>query len=503
MIAPNEFRRIKLLVVIAVLFACTGYGTVGAESRPISCIVVPTEATPAEQHAANELAHYINKMTGQSPAVIKECEKKPAGRAIILGRTKHNLKEYNPDSWPVDTIYIGYSKGDIAIIGQGNQGTLFAAYEFLHDQGCRWYMPVVGHKQEVGECIPQRQYLNLPVKPKKHTPSFQDRGWHTTASVPGKFFQDWAVRNCVNAISPGSTEIRYAPHLGYGRQKQMGHTLRWSIKSGNHPADVENSKKMFAAHPEWYPLVDGKRLWHYKDGRPVQACLSNPEVVETVANNIVGWFQAGYEDHENPDWWLFSLGHNDEPSYWCECKNCLAMDGPKCTWRNNDSLDASPDEPQIKNGPGSISERYTKFTNQVARIVAKKLPDKVISFYAYGSTVSPPRDPSLTLESNVIVELAYSGHCLRHDIDDPDCKYNVNLRNWVKDWGSRGKVMFYDYPPTGYHIHIPTGFLAHYKQLLRHFKENGVIGLSGESQGTCAGSALFHYIKARLLWDLD
>ena len=488
---------------MVILSECIGYRTVRAESAQISCIVLPAEAAPAEQHAADELAKYIDIMTGQKISLVVEGDARDHGRAIILGRTKDNLKKHNPDNWPVDTIYIGYGKGDIAIIGQGKQGTLFAAYEFLHDQGCRWYLPIVGHEQEVGECIPQRKSLDLPKKPKKHTPSFQDRGWYCTAAYPGLFFKDWAARNCVNAITPGSPVIGYPAHLGYGRGKQMGHTLRYSINSGNHPSDIENSKKMFAAHPEWYPLVDGKRVWHYKDGRPVQACLSNPEVAEEVAKNVIGWFRVGYEDHENPDWWLFSLGHNDEPSYWCECENCLAMDGPGSTWTKNDNLDAYPDEPDIKSGPGPISERYTKFVNSVARIVAKELPDKYISFYAYGSTVTPPRDQSLTLESNVIVELAYSGHCLRHDIDDPDCKYNTNLRNWVKDWGSRGKVIFYDYPPTAYDTPIPTGFLAHYKKLLRFFKDNGVIGLSGESQGTFASSALFHYVKARLLWDID
>lgn len=502
MSARNEFRLIKLLVVVVVVFVCIGCKTAGAERKKINCVVIPAQATEAEQHAANELARYINKMTGQSLAVIKEGDKKPTGRAIILGRTKDNLKKHNPDSWPVDTIYIGYGKGDISIIGQGNQGTLFAAYEFLHDQGCRWYMPIVGHEQEVGECIPQRQYLDLPKKPKKHTPSFQDRGWHTAGSM-AKFFYDWAVRNCVNAITPGSTAIRYPAHLGYGREKQMGHTLRWSINSGNHPADRENSKKMFTAHPEWYPLVDGKRVWHYKDGRPAQACLSDPEIAKHVAHKMINWFQNGYEGHENPDWWLFSLGHNDEPSYWCECENCLAMDGPGSTWRKNDTYDAYPDDPQIKSGPGPISERYAKFANRVARIIAKELPDKYISFYAYGSTVAPPRTADLKLESNVIVEFAYSGHCLRHDIDDTECKYNTNLRNWIKDWARRSKIMYYDYPPTGRHTHIPTGFLAHYKKLLHYLKNNGVIGFSGESQGTWAGSALFHYIKARLLWDID
>ena len=167
--------RVRLLCV---LFMCASCCVVASESEltkespnyktaQISCIVVPEQSGPVEKYAAGELVKYIKKMTGQSLAVVKEGEDKPEGRAIILGRTKENLKAHNPDSWPIDTIYIGYGKGDIAIIGQGDQGTLFAAYEFLRDQGCRWYMP-----REVGECIPKRESSDLPDKAKKHTPSF-------------------------------------------------------------------------------------------------------------------------------------------------------------------------------------------------------------------------------------------------------------------------------------------------------------------------------------------
>ena len=64
-------------------------------------------------------------------------------------------------------------------------------------------------------------------------------------------------------------------------------------------------------------------------------------------------------------------------------------------------------------------------------------------------------------------------------------------------------MVFYDYPPTGRHLHVPTGFFRHYQKLLRFLHRNGVIGLSGESQGVWAGSALFHYVRARLMWDID
>ena len=492
------FLLVKILVVM-VLFACIGCKPAGAGSEQISCIVVPAQTSAAEQHAADELSKYINRMTGQSVAVVKEGEKETVGRAIILGRTTDNLQKHNPDSWPLDTIYIGYGKGDITIIGQGEQGTLFAAYEFLHDQGCRWYMPLMSHALEAGECIPSRQSLAFPRKPKKHTPSFQDRGWHTTAASAGIeiLFKDWAVRNGVNAITAGDTRIKYPPYLGYGRGKAMGHTLLGFLASGNHPSRVERVKEIFAAHPEWYPVVDGKRTWMYRDGRPVQACLSNPEIVEKVAKGVIEQFR------DNPRWWVYSLGHNDEPSYWCECEACLAMDGPKSTWKKNDIYDAYPRDPQCKNGPGAMSSRYVKFVNQVARIVAKEFPDKYISFYAYGSTHSPPRDSDWTLESNVVAEYADSGHCLRHGFDDTDCQNNTSLVKWLDEWTSKGKVMYYDYPPMGGNFNLPTILTHSYKRYLSYFKKAGVIGFSGENQGVWGGAALFHYLEARLLWDVD
>ncbi|MAE64513.1 MAG: hypothetical protein CMJ18_09615 [Phycisphaeraceae bacterium] len=477
-----------------------------AESESIGAIVVPVEPDPAERHAANELVRTIRRMTGRSLPVVSEAAARDQVRSIVLGRTRDNLSRHHPDDWPLDTIYIGYGEGDIAIIGQGEQGTLFAAFEFLRDQGCRWYMPMVSHEEEVGECIPKRQRLDLSDQPQKHTPSFQDRGWHATpvgSPALSVQFKDWAVRNGVNALTTGDTAIYYPALLGYGRQKQTGHTLRWFVPSGNHPSEIDKVKATFAAHPERYPVVNGERTWMYRDGRQVQVCLSNPDVARIAARDMIRYFRDGYGHVKDPRWWLFSIGHNDEPSYWCECASCLAMDGPGSTWKANDTYDAYPDAPQCRNGPGALSDRYVRFVNQVARLVAKELPDRFVSFYAYGSTVAPPRDQDLVLEDNVIVEFAYSGHCLRHDFDDPDCPYNTNLVTWVRDWTRRGRLLYYDYPPTGRHINIPTGYYAHYRKLLRFLKSCGVVGLSGESQGTWAGSALFHQVKARLLWDID
>ena len=506
-------NRLMTSVAVTVLAVLCSASVCGAEpqgdvqvDRAIRRIVIPDRETAAERHAANELVANIALMTGRSVSVIKESAaagNANGGRGINLGRTRSNLARHNPDSWPTDTIFVGYGEGDIAILGQGTQGTLFATFEFLRDQGCRWYMPVTYHKLEVGRHIPKRATLELSGKPKKHSPSFPDRGWHMTAVMPGPHFRDWATRNGVNALTTGDTCILYPDSLGRGREKQSGHTLAWFVPSGAESSTVEKVKKRFGSHPDWYPLVGGQRTWKYRDGRRVQACLSNRKVVDHVAREVIRFSAEGYKGHERPNWRMMSIGHNDEPTFWCECEACRAMDGPGSTWKANDVYDAYPNDPKNQHGTGPLGQRYAMFANRVARQGARQRRDLLVSFYAYGSTVAPPRDSKLKLEENVVVEFAYSDHCLKHDIDDPACPNNVRLKAWIEDWSRRGKVVFYDYPPTGRHIHVPTGFFRHYQKLLRFLHRNGVIGLSGESQGVWAGSALFHYIRARLMWDID
>lgn len=480
--------------LLCVLFICIVIGSACSESNvveksvcckkcgQVSCVVIPEQAQPVEQYAADELVKYIKKMTGQPLAVVKESEKRPEGRAIILGRTKANLKAHNPDSWPIDTIYIGYGKGDITIIGQGDQGTLFAAYEFLRDQSCRWYMP-----GEVGECIPNRISLDLPNKPKKHTPSFRDRGWVPAESLTSVIadLQYWSVRNGLNAIVPYAMnflgpddEVKYPPELGYGSQKLTGHTIYRLLASLDHPRTAE----LFAAHPEWYPLINGKRVYQTDKKWLVQACVSNQDFVQEVAKHIIVYFR------QNPRCWVFSVSPNDNVTEgWCECKNCLAMD-----WQ-----DAKPDD-KFK------SDRYLKFVNQVARIVAKEYPDKYISFHAYATTLEPPYQKDLKPESNVIAEYANDvKYCLRHALEAPACEINSELTRRLGGWLKRGKVIYYDYPPAGYNLNIPTCFTHSYKRYLQYFYKQGVIGLSGENPGTWAGSALYYYLKARLLWDME
>ena len=102
----------------------------------------------------------------------------------------------------------------------------------------------------------------------------------------------------------------------------------------------------FKDHPEYYALRDGKRL-------PTQLCLSNPEVVKVVIQNL------RREIAQNPAAKYWSVSQNDNRQY-CMCDECRALDEKE----------------------GSHSGTMMNFVNQVA----EQFPDYMISTLAYEYT---------------------------------------------------------------------------------------------------------------------
>ena len=212
-----------------------------------AAVAEPSSPALVESRAADELSRYLGLITGQAVPVYGEQQTRPPGRALQVGGTLDNLSQHSPDSWLPDTIYIGYGPGtnDIAIIGEGTQGTLFAAYEFLRDLGCRWYLPDYIYPD--GEFVPSNPSPTLPTVAKSHSPSFRERGWNPAPASLGVWqahLIDWAVRNGLNALRP-TTVFDYGAARGHGLRYRGGHTLPVHIPSGDFPGTAET----FAAHP--------------------------------------------------------------------------------------------------------------------------------------------------------------------------------------------------------------------------------------------------------------
>ena len=471
-------------------------------STPLVGIVLPDQATPPEQRAAAQLQHYLSVMTGHTLPTCQETQRQThQGRVIYLGRTRYGNRLIPTSGWETETILVDTHAGqDIVINGGSDIGVLFATHRFLHDLGCRWL-----HALSVGENfdhIPRVSRLTLADRRLVSSPDFAVRGWaapwafSTVARGPAQTdlgqILDWGVRNGLNSMSkPGPVD--QGPDRGHGYRQLMGHTLGGLVPGST--VDPQH-QALFKTHPEYFPLVNGKRVSAYKDGRAAQVCMSNPAVVAMATEGVLEYLR------KHPDTRRYNVGHNDEPSYWCECTQCLALDAPDSTWRKNDVMDAYA--PNQLRASSPMSDRMIYFVNQIAERVEKEFPNIDISTYAYGSTVSPPR--RWRPRRNVMIEYANASLCYQHTMSDPNCPHNKLWGDFLKGWARFGnRILIYDYEQglTLHYHDTPTMWLTGLADYIRFTKQNGVYGWAGEGASHWVGSAIWFYLKSRLLWDVD
>src|SRR5690606_6555271 len=109
------------------------------------------------------------------------------------------------------------------------------------------------------------------------------------------------------------------------------------------------------AHPEYYAYFNGSR----HPGKASQWCLSNPKVLEIVAQRLDSVFKA------NPDKHMISVSQNDGNYTFCQCEKCRAVDDYE----------------------GAHSGSLIRFMNKLA----ERFPEKEISTLAYLYSMKPPR----------------------------------------------------------------------------------------------------------------
>ena len=130
--------------------------------------------------------------------------------------------------------YIVSSRGkNIDLAGRTDQGTLYAAYDFLKHQGCRWVIP--GRE---GDVLPRRDSLG-PVESKLEAPDYDVRGVEAMAqdyflrgdgergwlAINLDDYFDWALRNRLNGIRfLGIKSYDFGAHRGHGYPQISNHS---------------------------------------------------------------------------------------------------------------------------------------------------------------------------------------------------------------------------------------------------------------------------------------
>ena len=442
--------RVFVIVVASLVPLCAAESfaalTLASGGKANVVIVTPEEPSPSVARAARELQTFLGQITGAEFACVSESVPM-AEHEIVLG-APGRLRELGVR---IDKAKLGAEGyvlrtvgGHLVIAGSDVRGVMYGVYGLLQDHlGCRWFTPELSR-------IPKQSTLELPELDETVIPPLAYR-W---PAVRDCYDADWCVRNRVN-VGPKLTEA-----FG-GSVKFCGwaHTFEPLVPV----------KKYFDEHPEYFALVDGKRL-----RERTQLCCTNEEVIQLVI--------AGIRERmgSTPDATYYSVSQNDWGNY-CECTRCQEL--------------AAREESQM--GP------VLKLVNRTADAVVDEFPEKRITTLAYQWSRKPPK--TIRPRPNVTIRLCSIECCFSHPL--PDCDYPANQRfcEDIRGWSAIcDDLWIWNYTTNFRNYYLPHPALRALDDDVRFFVAHNVKGVyEQDTKLTPNGemSALGGYMMAQSLWN--
>lgn len=414
-------------------------------------IVLADDASPSTRYAAQELQSFLQQICGAKLPLASDRE--PLGETeIVLGDNAHlrqlglsiDFAQLGDEGYVLKT-----AERRLVIAGGARRGTLYGVYGLLEDHlGCRWFTPELSR-------IPRQQRLTLAALDERRIPRLEYREPFTFDCFDG----DWCARNRMNS-SAGRLEARHGGKVRFG-DGFFCHTFAGLVPPG----------KYFAAHPEYFSLVQGKR----RDGY-AQLCCTNEDVIRLCTEGVLAAMKA------QPDATVFSVSQND-CFLQCECDRCQAL--------------AKAEDSQMA--------PVLALVNRVAEAAQQQFPDKAVETLAYQWTRRPPK--TLRPRDNVIVRLCSIECCFAHPLatcDSPENRQFVaDLRGWAKI--SR-RLWMWDYVTDFGHYLLPFPNQRLRNDNIRLFVENNVVGIFEQDTYDTPHSemaALGGYLTAKFLWNPD
>ena len=424
----KQTYRFFLLLIIPFFMMMSCRNSININNRQVSNIFVPENADTLTTAAAQGLQQYLSRITG------KELKIKDAaatdGNAFYIGKhfLNDSLLSLLSDTLKEDAFLIVSNDNGIYLSGKNPTGDYYAVTTLLEEfLGCMKF----NVKEEL---VPKAEAIVLPEISKVYNPAFTWREEH----FPGRLDKDFRLWHKIDDHSIWGLFV---------------HTFD----------DLIPPDKYFDTHPEYFALVNGRRL---RDG---QLCLSNPEVINELIKNL------GKRIEAEPDKNYWSVSQNDCYNY-CECENCK----------------------KLYEKYGSFSGAYIQMANQVA----DAFPDKIISTLAYQFTRSAPKN--IRPHDNVNIMFC-SIECNRSMplADDPrSAGFVRDMKNWAK---ITDNILAWDYVVQFSNLLTPFPNFHVLQPNIRFYRDNGVSMMFQQGSGSSWSdmSDLKQYLIAKLLWNPD
>ena len=435
------------------------------DGAPRATLVVPAAAGKTTQRAATELAGYVKAMSGAALPIIETGNAMtglPCRVGLREGLTSEDLAflAAHPEGFVVRVLDDG-----VTLCGGSERGTLFGVYRFLEQHlGCRWLAPGL-------DFVPARPTLGLTPGRTASAPVFGHRFF--SGSGPERLA--WGLKVGLNGYyaaesADANGQCFYLPATLPGC-----HTYNRVI-----PPEA-----YFEKHPEWFPLLHGKRTPNtILSG---QLCVTANGLADEFARNIIALFDA------DPQCRITSISPNDGYG-WCECESCLKLDQELCGGRAT-RQGLSSDKP-------FMGDRVFWFANEVARRVAVKHPDRLLLVLAYVNYAEPP--DTVKPLPNVVPYLCHYApadyaHAIADPTSEPNAQFDALLRAWA---GIAPHLQVYSYVSKSMWWRLPRPVLRPFAEDIRHYHDLGIRRYycqSGLSDWALDGP--LYYVIARLLWD--
>ncbi|RYZ50107.1 MAG: DUF4838 domain-containing protein, partial [Sphingobacteriales bacterium] len=385
-------------------------------------IIVPAIESPFAGQAASALKKYLQQITGANFEVSNDATT-PGKFEILIGATNRGLHAEGltgmPGTFSIRTV------GDKLQFSGLEKGLLYSVYSFLEKYaGCRKFAA----DQTYVPKVPNFKIGDINFT---ESPIAKFRGLHYPGPESDQEFLDWHKLQRIDDV--------------WGL---WGHTFFKLVPPS----------KYFDAHPEYYSLVNEKRI-------PTQLCLTEPAVADITIQSLE---EAMAND---PDKIYWSVSQNDGGGQ-CMCARCTALN----------------------NKYGADQGSLLTFVNKIAA----RFPAKKIVTLAYGYSRKPP--VGLEPSDNVVVMLApIEVSRLRSFAVDPR---SAGFRADLEGWRSAGAwLMYWDYVAqfTNYQSPFPNinTLRPNFDYLLKTHPEGMFIQGSGEQRSDF--SELRTYMLAKML----
>ena len=430
------------------------------DGRAQATIVVPDEVTTSVQYAADELARYVEQISGAVLPVVPESGPVKGG-AVHVGPTQV-AREYVPTE--PERIVVKATADHLVICGGSDRGTLFAVYRFLEELGCRWLAPDQ-------EYVPEKTTVDVQGMDVDTAPVFSMRTFVSRQEEK----RVWGVKVGMNGFF---TSEGVDLHGG-------GYYLPASAPSCHAYYKIIPAEMYFEAHPEWFPLQQGQRRPGALHG--AQLCVTASGLAEEFARRVVEIFD------EDPNLRLMSISPNDGRG-WCECPECGALDERLCGSRTT--------KQGLAGESPFVGDRVFWFANQVAEHVARKHPDKLLLVLSYINYAEPP--DTVVPARNVVPWLChYAPADYSRSISDATSEPNAQFNELLVRWARQAPhLLFYSYVSKSMWWRLPRPVTRTFAADVKYLYSLGIRRYYCQSSlNDWPEAGPLYYVICKLLWD--